>query len=79
MAEAPRQMSARQIAEHAERVEDGRARSLMASLYLNLADSLRATGDAPALTGKLIDTIHHVDVNNEGPYHSASFDRIAGR
>ena len=39
--------------------------------------SLRATGDAPALTGKLTDTIHHVDVNNEGAYHSASFDRIA--
>ena len=39
--------------------------------------SLRATGEAPALTGKLIDTIHHVDVNNEGPYHSVSLDRIA--
>ena len=34
--------------EHAERVTDGRARSLMASLYLNLADSLRATGDPRA-------------------------------
>ncbi len=41
------------------------------------AFSLHPTGDAPSLTGKLIDTIHHVDVNNEGPYHSASFDRIA--
>ena len=39
--------------------------------------SLRATGDVPALTGKLIDTIHHVDVNNEGAYHSVSLDRIA--
>jgi hypothetical protein len=39
--------------------------------------SLRSTGDGPALTGPLIDTIHHVDVNNEGAYHSASFDRIA--
>lgn len=39
--------------------------------------ALRATGDAPALTGKLVDTIHHVDVNNQGAYHSASFDRIA--
>ncbi len=38
---------------------------------------LRSTGDAPALTGKLTDTIHHVDISNEGPYHSASFDRIA--
>ena len=34
--------------EHAERIEDGRARALMASLYLNLADSLRATGDYAA-------------------------------
>ena len=39
--------------------------------------SLRATGDTPPLTGPLIDTIHHVDVNNEGAYHSAPFDRIA--
>jgi hypothetical protein len=31
--------------EHAEKVADDRARTLMASLYLNLADSLRATGD----------------------------------
>ena len=38
---------------------------------------LRSTGDAPALTGKLTDTIHHVDISNEGHYHSASFDRIA--
>lgn len=38
--------------------------------------SLKSTGE-PALTGKLIDTINHVDVNNEGAYHSASFDRIA--
>ena len=41
------------------------------------AFSLKSTGDAPALTGQLVDTIHHVDINNEGPYHSASFDRIA--
>lgn len=34
--------------EHAERVDDGRARGLMASLYLNLADSLRSTGDHSA-------------------------------
>ncbi len=39
--------------------------------------SLLATGEGPALTGRLIDTIHHVDINNQGPYHSASFDRIA--
>ena len=40
------------------------------------AFSLKSTGDAPPLLGRLIDTIHHVDINNEGPYHSASFDRI---
>ena len=39
--------------------------------------SLRATGDGPPLTGQLVDTIHHVDINNQGPYHSASFNRIA--
>ncbi len=39
--------------------------------------SLRATGEVPALTGKLLDTIHHVDVNNEGAYHFVSLDRIA--
>lgn len=38
--------------------------------------SIKAAGDL-ALTGKLIDTIHHVDVNNQGPYHSVSVDRIA--
>lgn len=38
---------------------------------------LKSTGDAAPLTGALIDTIHHVDINNEGKYHSASFDRIA--
>ena len=31
--------------EHAERAGDERVRTLMASLYLNFADSLRATGD----------------------------------
>jgi hypothetical protein len=38
--------------------------------------SLRSTGEA-ALTGNLVDTIHHVEINNEGPYHSVSLDRIA--
>ena len=39
--------------------------------------SLRSTGIGPALSGTLTDTIHHVDINNEGAYHSATFDRIA--
>jgi len=38
---------------------------------------IRSEGVEPPLTGSLIDTIHHVDVNNQGAYHSASFDRIA--
>ncbi|MGL4399771.1 MAG: PPC domain-containing protein [Luteolibacter sp.] len=38
---------------------------------------LNSTGDALSLTGKLIDTIHHVDINNQGAYHSVSLDRIA--
>ena len=32
---------------------------------------------SPPLTGPLHDTIHHVEINNQGAYHSASFDRIA--
>jgi hypothetical protein len=39
--------------------------------------ALHSTSEGPKLTGKLIDTIHHVDVNNEGPYHSVSLDSIA--
>lgn len=38
--------------------------------------SVQTTGEAP-LTGSLTDTIHHIDINNEGAYHSATFDRIA--
>src|SRR5690606_13940617 len=38
---------------------------------------LNSTGDAPPLSGKLIDTIHQIDINNQGPYHSVSLDRIA--
>jgi len=39
--------------------------------------SIKSIGDAAPISGKLIDTIQHVEVNNEGTYHSASFDRIA--
>lgn len=39
--------------------------------------SIHSTGDAPPVSGSLIDTIHQVDVNNEGAYHSVSLDRIA--
>ena len=45
-----------------------------AGLY---AFSIRSAGVEPPLSGQLIDTIHHIDINNQGAYHSASFDRIA--
>ncbi|GAA5121488.1 PPC domain-containing protein [Luteolibacter yonseiensis] len=38
--------------------------------------SIKATGDVP-LTGGLADTIHHVDVNNQGAYHSVTVNRVA--
>ncbi len=38
---------------------------------------VRSAGDAPPLEGRLIDTIHHVEINNQGAYHSVELDRIA--
>lgn len=38
--------------------------------------SLESTGTEPAITGNLTDTIHHIDINNQGAYHSVSLDRI---
>lgn len=38
---------------------------------------IRSEGTPAPLTGKLVDTINHIDINNQGAYHSASFDRIA--
>jgi hypothetical protein len=38
---------------------------------------VRSDGADPAITGKLVDTIHHIDINNQGAYHSASFDHLA--
>ena len=38
---------------------------------------IKSIGNPPILTGSLTDTIHHVDINNQGAYHSATFDRIA--
>jgi hypothetical protein len=38
---------------------------------------IRSDGNDPLLSNTLIDMIHHIDINNQGPYHSASFDRIA--
>ena len=65
--EAERLRWNRRAAEHAERVEDGRARSLMASLYLNLAESLRLTGDRTAAgqTGALA-RAHLLDLPEDG-------------
>jgi hypothetical protein len=39
--------------------------------------AFRICGEGNDLSGPLADTIHHVEINNEGAYHSASFDRIA--
>jgi hypothetical protein len=41
------------------------------------AFTIRSAGDAPPLVGSLTDTVHHIEINNEGPYHSATLDRIA--
>ncbi len=39
---------------------------------------IRATGDkAPDITGPLREEIHHIEVNNEGPYHSTFSEKIA--
>lgn len=39
--------------------------------------SIRSTEEGAAVSGSLIDTIHHIDINNQGPYHSVRLDRIA--
>ena len=36
-----------------------------------------SVGDAPPVEGPLRDTVHHVEINNQGAYHSAESDRIA--
>jgi hypothetical protein len=41
------------------------------------AFTVKSTGDAPPLAGPLRDVVHHVEVNNQGAYHSAASDRIA--
>lgn len=37
---------------------------------------VKSTGDAPPLEGLLRDVVHHVEVNNQGAYHSAESDRV---
>lgn len=37
---------------------------------------VKSQGDAPKIEGGLADTIHHVEINNQGAYHSAFYDRI---
>ena len=39
--------------------------------------SVRSLGDGPPLKGALTDLIHHVEVNNQGAFHSTPVDRIA--
>lgn len=38
---------------------------------------VKSAGDAPPLEGPLRDVVHHVEINNQGPYHSAESERIA--
>lgn len=38
---------------------------------------VKSTGDAPPAEGLLRELIHHIEINNQGPYHSATSDRIA--
>lgn len=37
---------------------------------------VKSAGDAPPLEGRLRDVVNHVEVNNQGAYHSAESDRI---
>ena len=37
---------------------------------------VKSAGDAPPLEGWLRDTVHHIEINNQGPYHSAESDRV---
>jgi hypothetical protein len=37
---------------------------------------VKSAGDAPPLDGWLRDVVHHVEVNNQGAYHSAETDRV---
>lgn len=40
--------------------------------------NVRSTGEnVPALTGPLIDTIAHIEINNQGTYHGVTLDRVA--
>jgi hypothetical protein len=41
------------------------------------AFTIHSAGDAPELAGRLTDTINHIDINNQGAYHSVTVDRIA--
>ena len=68
-------------AEHAERVTDGRARSLMASLYLNLADSLKATGDVRSARVAIASARAHVIVlppDGYGSFVELGINRLEG-
>ncbi|HEY1122930.1 MAG TPA: PPC domain-containing protein, partial [Haloferula sp.] len=38
---------------------------------------VKSAGDAPPMEGLLRDTVHHVEINNQGAYHSAESDRVA--
>ena len=37
---------------------------------------VKSAGDAPKIEGFLRDTIHHIEINNQGPYHSYESERV---
>jgi hypothetical protein len=41
------------------------------------AFSIHSTGVEPTVTGSLIDTVHYIDITNEGTYHSVISDRVS--
>ena len=69
-------------ARHAEAVADDRARSFLASLYLNLGDAHRALGhvdDAQAAAERARATLAHVPEGGYRDFVSRAIDRLAER
>lgn len=54
--------------QHAEAVVDGRARSFLASLELNLGDALANAGDVPAAAAAVARAAHYVEATPPGGY-----------
>ncbi|MEO8335093.1 MAG: hypothetical protein ABI664_08975 [bacterium] len=65
-------------AQHAEAVTDGRADGFKASLYLNVADALLASGDHAAATAALDTAAIHVPMLPDDGYRTFVERGIAG-